>query len=166
MQRPQSVSTSAPAKNTSSDVPAELTWVLVGLGVLVLFHLGSVVLLLVQRDSVVAQFFARNPLLSASQVGVDAGSTIIGAVVIHLVFAALYAWLGLNLRGAKNWARLGLTIVLIAATLIHYFFYAAFPLFRFAIPIANMLQLILLGLLWIPAGVRAYFTGTYAAQHS
>jgi hypothetical protein len=144
-------------------VPKEISWVAFGLIILVAFHLMTTVIMVLQREAIAAGIRKANPSLSDLQVSYALAVTLVVSALFHAIFVLLYIWLAFKIRTGKPWARTTLAAVLVVATGASAVSFSLSPLFRLFIPLGDVLQLILIGLLWLPASSRAYFA---ARSHS
>lgn len=138
-------------------VPREVTWVDIGLVILVALHLVSIAIMLLQREAIAEGIKLANPALTGQQVFYALTVTLIASVFFHTIFMLLYVWLAFKIRTGKRWARIMLTVVLAIATASSIVSFSQSPMFRLIIPAGDVLQLALIGLLWFPASSRAYF---------
>ena len=84
-------------------------------------------------------------------------ATIVYAVVLHLVDVALLLWLVPKVLRGRNWARITLTVYLIVATYFSLYSATQGTMFLWAVIPTDILHVLMIGLLWIPASVRRYF---------
>jgi hypothetical protein len=138
-------------------VPKELTWVGIGLVILVAFHLITTAILLLQRTAIAEGIKMANPSLSEQQVSYALTVTLVASALFHGIFVLLYIWLALKIHTGKKWVQVVLTVVLAVATVASAVSFSQSPMFRLIIPLGDVLQLVLIGLLWFPVSSRAYF---------
>ena len=143
--------------------PKEISWVAFGLIILVAFHLITTGIMVLQREAIAEGIRKANSSLSELQVSYALALTLVVSALFHAIFVLLYIWLAFKIRTGKPWVRVTLTAVLVVATGASAVSFSLSPLFRLFIPLGDVLQLILIGLLWLPASSRAYFA---ARSHS
>ncbi|HLH26285.1 MAG TPA: hypothetical protein VK066_27515 [Chloroflexota bacterium] len=100
--------------------PGVINAAMLGFASLVLLQLFVGTLLVLHRDEVVQTVSRAHPEWSAAAVQQTADGTVYGGLAVHLVLAALYAWLGLKCRGGSAAARVivsALFVLGIAASL-------------------------------------------------
>lgn len=85
-------------------------------------------------------------------------ATIVYAVVLHLVDVALLLWLVPKVLRGRNWARITLTIYLVVATFFSLYSATQGTMFLWAVIPTDILHVLMIALLWMPASVRRYFT--------
>lgn len=141
-------------------VPRELTWVGVGLVILVAFHLITTAVMVLQRAAIAEGIKMANPGFSELQVSYALTVTLAASALFHGLFVLLYIWLAFKIRTGKKWAQVALTVVLAVATVASAVSFSLSPMFRLIIPLGDVLQLVLIGLLWFPASSRAYFAAS------
>lgn len=138
-------------------VPKELAWVGIGLVILVAFHIIVTAIMVLQRAAIAEGIKAANPTLTELQLSYALTVTLVASALFHGIFVLLYIWLAFKLRTGKKWVRVVLTVVLAVATVASAVSFTSSPMFRLVIPLGDLLQVALIGLLWFPASSRAYF---------
>ncbi|MBB5896029.1 hypothetical protein ACFFS4_25040 [Kutzneria kofuensis] len=71
----------------------------------------TAILVLTEKDTLVAGIKAAGGSLSDAQVDSAATVAITMLVVVAIVFAALYLWLAFKLKAGRNWARVTLAVL-------------------------------------------------------
>lgn len=138
-------------------VPSGIHWVLCGLVVLVVVHLLVPLVMWVQRDELREGVATSNPTLTSVELK-WAVIVILGAsLVFHLAFVGLYFWLGFKVCDGRRWARIALTTALVIGTLASVVSFSLSPMFRVIIPATDLLQIVLIALLWLPQSSRQHF---------
>ncbi|GAA1551973.1 hypothetical protein [Brevibacterium picturae] len=84
-------------------------------------------------------------------------ATIVYAVVLHLIDVALLLWLVPRVLRGRNWARITLTIYLVVATYFSLYSAAQGAMFLWAVIPTDILHVLMIGPLWIPASSRQHF---------
>ena len=105
-----------------------------------------------------------NPDISSADMETYTSGLLIGAVLVHLCFAAASIWLAVMVGEGRHWARVTVTVLLIFNLLLSVFLFAApfagLPQ-RIVHIISALLKLFVIALLWLPESSRKYFaTGT------
>jgi hypothetical protein len=138
-------------------MPAVLKIVITGVGALVLLHLAVPVVMLANKAGLRADTSAANPALTPAQLDAAVVVAIAAAVVFHLLFCAAYTWFGVKAARGRRWARVALTITLVLSTLFSAVSWSSSSMFHTLVIVSDLLQVILIGLLWIPSSARGYF---------
>lgn len=151
-------------KQSHRAVPKELTWVGIGLVILVAFHLITTAIMVLQRAAIAEGIKMATPTLTELQVSYALTVTLIASALFHGIFVLLYIWLAFKIRTSKKWVRVVLTVVLTIATVASAVSFSLSPMFRLIIPLGDVLQVVLIWLLWFPASSRAYFAAKVSAD--
>lgn len=137
-------------------MPAALRITIAALSALVLLHVAVPVMLLAGRASLRDDTLAAHPDFRPDQLDAAVVVTLAAAAVFHLLFCAAYIWFGWKLARGRRWARIALTITLVLATLFSVVSWTSSSMFHAAIIASDVLQIVLMGLLWLPPSVRVY----------
>jgi hypothetical protein len=100
-----------------------------------------------------------NPSLSPADVRFGVPAAILYAAVLHLLYGGVLTWLGFQTLRRRRWARIALTVTLVLATLNSLDSATAGPGYLWWAVGGDVLHVVILGLLWIPASVREFFAG-------
>src|SRR5699024_10804391 len=83
---------------------------------------------------------------------------------LHLLVAAAAVWFVIKSLQGRRWARIALTLLLVAAMLGSLNSAGAGPGYLWTVVATTCLQLLILALLWLPPSVRAFFAAHRAAH--
>lgn len=144
-------------KTNILSTPKPIKWTVQGLYILVILHLVIPIIMRIKQQSLVADSLKLNSQLSPAEVTAIVHITIISAAIFHIVFVILYIWLSVMIYKRKNWVRVVLTGVLFVGTLASVVSFMTSTMFRAIIPVTDLIQLVLILLLWIPMSSRDYF---------
>ncbi len=82
---------------------------------------------------------------------------ILYAVVLHSLDVALLVWFTLKVWRGRRWARIALTGYLVVASILSLISAAEGIEYLVIVIPTDVIHLIMLGLLWLPTSVRAFF---------
>lgn len=104
------------------------------------------------RDAVLRH----SPALTHRDLDTAVNVTIAYTAVMHVVHVAIATWLVVKALKRRRWARIALTVYLPLATVGSL---ASWSDLRFAwvVVLSGVVHLVIIGLLWLPHSVRAYF---------
>lgn len=145
-------------KSSISNVPKQVKMIVQGLYALVILHLVVPFAMWGKLQTLATDALKVNPKLSPNEVDAIVCVTLISAAIFHIIFVIAYVWLSIMIYKRKNWLRIVLTTILIVATLASAVSFKTSTMFRAIIPITDLIQLILILLMWIPITSRKYFT--------
>jgi hypothetical protein len=156
----------------AAPIPSQLRWAQLLLVALALLQLVVILLFLNHRSEVAASWASRQPDLSQDQLEHATNQTIVGSIIFHAVVAALFAWLALILPSGRGWIRLLTTATLVIGAVAGYRVLrnssALIPVEVTGVTIDQLLSVVLrlaaLWLLWVPSGVRSFFTARARAS--
>ncbi|UOQ83530.1 hypothetical protein [Gracilibacillus salinarum] len=139
-------------------MPAPLRLFLPILIVLELLYASIPAIMIMNLDFLRTVIVQSKPTLSNKDI--EFAVPIVGIFVagIHTLFIGLTIWLSVMIRSRGKWARVGLTLVLLIATLGSFASWTAGPMFYGIIIVTNIVHVILVGLLWLPQSVRNFFS--------
>jgi hypothetical protein len=117
-----------------TDAPTPIDWAVLGIALLVIEHISAIV---------------------APPYGLH------GPFFFHLIFAGLYAWLGIEVWNGAGWAAVVLTVLLATQMIGRIFVWRAenrsyAVLVKTLLAIGAAITVVALALLWIPDSARAY----------
>jgi ABC-type sulfate transport system permease subunit len=147
-------------------MPKEIRWAVLGLVLLVAFHLVVVPIMWIQSDVIAKGIEASNPNLTPVEVGFALKATLVASLVFHLIFAMLYVWMAFKIHAGRRWARILLSAALVLGTVASVVSFSLSPMFRVLIPIGDLLQIAVIALLWFPRPSREHFAATKKRQIS
>ena len=144
--------------------PAALRWVMILLVALLAVLAVLPVMMAVDSGTTIETILRENPALGPAGLDFAFAATIAYAAVLHLVYGAVAFWLGWKAVRGRRWARVALTVVLVLATLNSIDSATSGPEYFWWAIGGDVIHLAIIGLLWIPAPVRAYFAAHRAAS--
>ncbi|QBD81795.1 hypothetical protein EPA93_39810 [Ktedonosporobacter rubrisoli] len=144
-------------------VPKLINLVVLGLVILIVVHLAVVAIMMVESSVVKESIRQANPTLDSKSLASALRVTLVAGGFFHAVFVLLYSWLAFQIRTGSRWSRMVLTVVLAVATIASATSFFSSPIFRLLIPFEDVFQLVLIGLLWLPASCRAFFAGRFSS---
>jgi hypothetical protein len=137
--------------------PPALRWVLGVFAALVAVLIALPVLMSVDRDFVTTSILRSDPALDGERLQFAIGASLIFSWGLHLVYAAVGAWLVIKTLRGRQWARVGLTVLMVLATANSVDSAMKGPEYYGWVISGDILQLTIVALLWLPASTRAFF---------
>lgn len=150
----------AAARTDATARPWPITWIVRSLVALIALHLAVPAILILQRTAVADGIRRANPAMGAREVAYSLAAALIAGTLFHLLFVGLYTLLAAKLRSGRRWTRVVLSATLVVATVASVVSFTSSPLFRLVIPATDLLQLALIGFLWVPESARTHFART------
>jgi hypothetical protein len=138
-------------------VPGALRCVMVALAALVVVLAALPVLMALDPASTVESIARNDPSLGPAELDFALTAAIAYAAILHVIYAAVAVWFGVvSLRG-RRWARIALTVLMVAATLNSVDSALKGPEYLWWAIGGDVIHIVVVGLLWIPAPVRGFF---------
>jgi hypothetical protein len=152
---------------TAASMPRPMRWLVVGSVASVVLLLALPVMMLIDRNAVVATILGGGTQMDASDrewllANLDRvfGFVMLYTVVLHAVCIGVLSWFTPKAVRGRNWARIGLSVFLIAVTCLSIISAAQGGMFlAFVIP-SDIIHVLMLVLLWVPPSV-----GRFYAEH-
>lgn len=153
-----------PSPPPSVSVAGALLWALAAL------HAGVAVVFVLNRGDAAAALIAQQPDLPEAAVAGLAFTRVVGGAVLNGVLAAVLMWLGVMIRGPRQWAQWLATAacalgvaggILWAASVAELMPSAQFGL-SVERQVSMALDVIVIALLWLPRAARRFFGGEAA----
>ena len=147
-------------------VPTTISCVAFIFFILAALQISVAILFAVHRTEIWDAIETFNPSAAKETLAIIALGTSIGSVIVHVLFAVLYFFLGLYIRRAERWARIVASMLVIVAVFGGWLFLrVSYQLIPDEAPyvmleqiISSLLRLTGLWLLWVPKSSRSYFT--------
>lgn len=143
----------------SSDVtvPGGIRCVAVGLALLVVLLVALPVLMVVNPAAFAGSIMRANPSLSPAELDFALTAAIALTAISHAVYAGLAVWFGVMTLKGRRWARIALTILMVAGTLNSLESMRAGPEYFWWAVGGDLIHIAIVGLLWLPTSVREFF---------
>ncbi|TDE60448.1 hypothetical protein E1295_01025 [Nonomuraea mesophila] len=138
-------------------VPAPLRLLVPAAIVLVAVYVALPLLMAIDRDFTGASVMRGNPGLDPAHLDFAINAAVTYAVVLHALDVVLVIWFVLKALKGRHWARVALTVYLIVATLAGFVSAAAGSEYYWAVISADVIHLVMIAALWLPASARAFF---------
>lgn len=112
-------------------------------------YLALTAVMVIDQDSTRDLVLEANPELSTSKVNSAVVMTVAGTALMHVVHLAVLAWLLSKTQAGRRWARIGLSVYLPVAIIASFLSWDLMP-YAWAVITANLLQVLMIILLWAP----------------
>ena len=144
-------------------LPPGLRWLLVGAVVSVVLLIGLPVKMIIDRDGTMATILRDQPGLDERAQTVAFVAVIGYTVALHAIHVALLVWFMIKTLGGRRWARIALTVYLVAASILGLNSAAKGIDYLQVVIVTDLVHLIMLVLLWVPPSVRSFFAAHRAS---
>lgn len=147
------------ARNTSAPrAPRPLRLLLVGVIASIVLLVGLPVAMMVDQDGLKEAIIQdTDGTLSPQWLEWSVTAAIVYAVVLHLIDVVLLIWLTPRVLRGRQWARITLTAYLVIATYFSLYSASKGGMYLAVVIPTDILHVIMLGLLWVPASTRRFF---------
>lgn len=150
-----------------------MRWLAVGAIVSILLLLALPVMMLIDRDGVVATIVRQGQQLdTANRQWLLAhptlvyGFAMIYTVVLHLICAGVLSWFTPKAVRGRGWARIGLSVYLVVATCLSVISAVQGGMFLAIVIPTDTIHILMLVLLWVPPSVGRFFAAHRSARRS
>lgn len=126
--------------------------------------IGLPVTMMINRSATLTSIRNRRPDLEPDEVAIGFLMAVGTAALLHTIAVVLLLWLTAKALRRRPWARVGLTILLIVMSVLGLGSAAASPLFLAVVIGTITVQLVMLGLLWLPPSMRKLFPAPTSAK--
>ena len=113
--------------------------------------------MIIDRHGTMTTILRDQPGLDEQAQGVAFVAVILYAVVLHSLDVALLVWFTLKVWRGRRWARIALTGYPVVASILSLISAAEGIEYLVIVIPTDVIHLIMLGLLWLPTSVRAFF---------
>lgn len=138
-------------------IPRPLRWVGVALVVLVVI-LAALPIVMALDPATTAESITRNdPSLTGTRLDFAVTAAIAYGAVVHAVYAAVAVWFGVKTLKGRRWARIALTVLMVAAAANSLDSALAGPEYLWWAIGGDVIHVLVIGLLWAPRSVREFF---------
>jgi hypothetical protein len=137
--------------------PVALRCVGVALAVLVVVLAALPIAMALDPVATAGSIARDDPSLSPADLDFAVPAAIAYAAVLHALYAAVAVWFGVKALQGRNWARIALTVLMVAATANSLDSMLAGPEYVWWAIGGDVIHVIIIGLLWLPKSVRDFF---------
>jgi hypothetical protein len=122
--------------------------------VLAALYVALPVMLVLDLDAVRATVQANSPALDAHGVDVGVRAVVAYSAILHAISVAVLLWFTVQTLEGRRWARIALTVFLVAATVGSFASWSAGLQFQWSVIATDALHVLMLALLWLPGRAR------------
>ncbi|WP_152362726.1 hypothetical protein [Microlunatus speluncae] len=141
-----------------------MRWLVLGSVLSGILLIGLPLRMIIDRDGTMAAIQRDQPGLDGQAPGIVFALVIAYTAVLHAIAVALLVWFTIKVLRGRGWARIALTVYLVAASILGLNSAGKGIDFLLVVIGANLVHLIMLGLLWLLPSVRAFFAEHRAAR--
>ena len=159
--------------NDVAPAPWPMRWLAVGAIVSIILLIALPVMMLIDRDGVIVAIMRQGQQLdTANREWLVAhpdmvfGFVMIYTVVLHLVCAGVLGWFTPKAVRGCSWARIGLSIYLVAATCLSLISAVQGGMFLAIVIPTDIIHILMLVLLWVPPSVRQFYAAHRSVRRS
>ncbi|WP_161606384.1 hypothetical protein [Microlunatus speluncae] len=162
----QSYQQNRSSESIGGPVPAPLRGLVVGAVLSIVLLIGLPVKMIIDRDGTLATILVDQPGLDEQAQGIAFVAVILYTAVLHVIDVVLLVWFTIKVWRGRGWARIALTIYLVAASILGLISAGKGIEYLLVVITANLIHMIMLALLWLSPSVRAFFAAHRAAARS
>ncbi|OZM71999.1 hypothetical protein CFN78_17855 [Amycolatopsis antarctica] len=137
--------------------PVAVRTLVITVAVLILVLIALPVQMILDPSGTTESVVRNNPPMSPAELDTATTAAVVFATAVHAVFAAVAAWLTVKVRAGRQWARVTLTVLMIAAMLNGIDSATAGGEFLGWAVGGIVLAAVVAVLLWLPATMREFF---------
>jgi hypothetical protein len=151
-------------RNTgAADVPAAVQLARSVLALVAISHVTIPIVMWLRRDDLAAEISSANPGFGPAELDTAVNIALRSAALFHAVLLVFTVLLVVKLVTGRPWVRRLTTISQALAVLFSAVSWSSSTMFHAVIPPLDILQLLAIGLLWVPQRSRAFF-GHHASR--
>lgn len=147
-----------PGAGRGVKLPPPLWWMRIVVGVVLALFVALPVVMTADRASVVDSILRDDPSLGGAALEFAIAAILAYTWILHAIYIAATLWFTIIALRGRRWARIALTVTMLTATVGSLVSIAAGSEYYWAAIPTDILQVVIIIMLWLPKSSRVFFS--------